>query len=536
MEEMLERWRRGDTQPVWQHCCSFLDLSLEEFVAVQEHKWREQMDRLCRCPLGKRLVGDKPPRDLAEFRERVPFTTYKDYEPYLSERREDVLPEKPYTWMRTSGVGGREKWIPLTEAQYHVGVDGMFTAFVLSTARGRGVFSLRYRDIMFYGVAPPPWGSGVGFFGIIEKWGIRSVPTTEQVLSIDSMGLRAIAGFQGALRNGLHVMPALPSVLASVGDAFEASSRSMVSFRHLPSAWRMLKGYTKSRLARRPMLPRDVWNLKSVMVGGADLQAFEEKIERQWGKKPHEMYVNSEFGGPFAMQTWTRKALTPMPHVGLLEFIPEDEWAKNQNDPSYRPSTVLLDGVEPGKGYELIFSSFNGGVMVRYRPGDMVRFVAMEDEEADVSLPQLVFWSRADKLIDIGGFTRLDEKTLWLALEDARVPYRGWIARKELVDGQPLLHVYVATDAGGATRDEVESRLHDSLKKYDTSYADLETHLGMKPLTLTYLPPDTLAKYDLERQLAGSDPGHMKELHMQPPEEAVNRILEIAQETQESAA
>ncbi|MDY6917835.1 MAG: GH3 auxin-responsive promoter family protein, partial [Chloroflexota bacterium] len=196
--------------------------------------------------------------------------------------------------------------------------------------------------------------------------------------------------------------------------------------------------------------------------------------------------------------------MTPMPHVGLLEFIPEDEWAKSQQDPSYMPSTVLLDGVSPGKRYELIFSSFNGGVMVRYRPGDMVRFVAMEDKEADVWLPQLVFWSRADKLIDIGGFTRLDEKTLWLGLEDAQVPYKGWIARKETVDSRSLLHVYIATDAGSDTRDEVESRLHDSLKKYDVSYADLEIQLGMKPLILTFLPPDTLAKYDLERQLAGS--------------------------------
>ncbi|MDY6916742.1 MAG: GH3 auxin-responsive promoter family protein, partial [Chloroflexota bacterium] len=115
----------GDTHPVWRHCCSFLDLSLEEFVAVQEHKWREQMDLLCRCPLGRRLVGDRPPRDLAEFSERVPFTTYDDYEPELSERQEDVLPEKPHTWMRTSGIGDREKWIPLTEAQYHVGIDGI---------------------------------------------------------------------------------------------------------------------------------------------------------------------------------------------------------------------------------------------------------------------------------------------------------------------------------------------------------------------------------------------------------------------------
>ena len=535
MEDVLERWRRGYTSPIWQHCCSFLDLSLEEFIDVQKHKWKEQMARLCACQLGRSIVGDTPPRDLAEFKEKVPFTTYDDYEPYLTERREDVLPEKPYIWACSSGIGGRIKWVPLTRAMYDVTIDSLFAAFLLATAKRRGVFSLRYNDILFCGVAPPPWGSGVAFFGIVEKYGLRTVPTLEQVKSIDTLGLRAIAGFQAALRHGLHVIPAFPSSLVTIGDNFEGAARSAISWHQLSGAYRILKGLLKSNIARRPMLPRDVWNLKAVMAFGADLQAFEKKIEWQWGKRPHDMYVNVEFTGPFAMQTWTRKAMTPMPHVGLLEFIPESEWVRNQEDPSYKPATVLLDQVSAGERYELVFTSFNGGVLVRYRPGDMIKIVSMEDEEAYIKLPQLVFWSRADKLIDIGGFTRLDEKTLWLALEEAQVPYEGWIARKEVHQGQPLLHVYVPTQAPIADREMMESQLHQSLKKYDNSYADLEKHLKMKPLRLTFLPPGTLAKYDAERQLAGADPGHMKELHVQPPEEAVTRILEIARESQEEA-
>ena len=535
MDDMLERWRRGDTSLVWQHCCSFLDLSLEEFVAIQRHKWKEQMACLCESELGRRIVGDKPPRDLDEFRERVPFTTYDDYEPFLSQKREDVLPGKPYTWARSSGVGGRVKWIPLTREMYDVAIDSLFAAVLLSTAMGRGVFSLRCNDIMFCGVAPPPWGSGVAFFGIIEKYGLRSVPTLEQVRSIDNMGLRAIVGFRGALRNGLQVMPALPSVLVAVGDSFETAARSSLNPRQPATAMRIVRGLLRSRIAGRAMLPRDVWNLKSVMAFGADLQAFEGRIAGQWGKKPHDMYVNVEFAGPFAMQTWTRDGMTPMPHVGLLEFIPEDEWSKSREDPSYKPATVLLDGVRPNERYELVFTSFNGGVLVRYRPGDMIKVTALQDEAAGVKLPQMVFWSRADKLVNIGGFTRIDEKTLWLALEQGSVPYTGWIARKEGVEGQSVLHVYLETTAPSSARENAEMSLHENLKKLDVSYGDLETHLKMKPLRLTFLPPGTLAKYDVERQAAGADAGHMKELHMQPPEDAVRRILEIAAECGEGA-
>jgi len=532
MEEMLERWRRGDPNPVWEHCCSFLDLSLDEFMAIQKHKWKEQMARLCACSLGRSIVGETPPADLDEFKERVPFTTYDDYEPYLTEQREDVLPEKPYTWARTSGQGGRTKWIPLTETMYHVAIDGMFAAFVLATAKRRRVFSLKHGDIFFYGVAPPPWGSGVAFSGIAQKYGLRTVPTLEQVEAIDNMQLRAVVGFQGALANGLHVMPALPSVLVKVGDTFDRAARSSLSFRQPLAAYRILKGLLKSRIARRPTLPRDVWNLKAVMVGGADLQAFAQRIEWQWGKRPYEIYLNVEFGGPFAMQTWTRKAMTPLPHLGLLEFVPESEWAKSQADPTYKPATVLLDGVSAGQRYELVFTTFNGGVLVRYRPGDMVKVVSLADADTGIALPQLVFWSRADKLIDIGGFTRLDEKTMWSALEEAQVPYEGWIARKEASAGESILAVYVATQAPAEDRERMEERLHAALKKSDSSYADLERHLSMKPLRLTFLPSGTLAKYDAERQLAGADPGHMKELHMQPPEEATKRILEIAEEAE----
>ncbi len=534
MEEMLERWRRGDTGPVWRHCCSFLDLSLDEFMAIQTHKWKEQMARLCSCPLGSSIVGDTPPADLDEFRERVPFTTYDDYEPYLTEHREDVLPEKPLTWMRTSGQGGRPKWIPLTRAMHDVAIDSLFAAILLATAKGREVFSLRYGDILFCGVAPPPWGSGVAFFGIVEKYGLRSVPTLEQVRAIDNMGLRAVVGFQGALKQGLHVIPAIPSVLAAVGDSFDGAARSSLSIRELRPAYRILKGMMKSRIAGRPMFPKDVWNLKGVMTMGADLQAFESRIEQQWGKRPHDMYVNVEFAGPFAMQTWTRTAMTPMPHVGLLEFIPDSERARSQADPDYKPATVLLDRVSAGERYELVFTSFNGGVMVRYRPGDMIKIESLRDEQAGVDLPQLSFWSRADKLIDIGGFTRLDEKTVWSALEEARVPYQGWIAAKEAVRNQSILHVYVATQAPAAEREAMEERLHAALKKFDSSYADLERHLSVNPLRLTFLPPATLTTYDAERQLAGADPGHMKELHMQPPEEAITRILQIAEELREA--
>ena len=42
----------------------------------------------------------------------------------------------------------------------------------------------------------------------------------------------------------------------------------------------------------------------------------------------------------------------------------------------------------------------------------------------------MVFSTRADDIIDVGGFSHLSEKTLWLAIENLDIPYTDWRARK----------------------------------------------------------------------------------------------------------
>ena len=526
MSTAIDRWQFGDTKGVWEQCCSFLDLTVEEFMAVQERMWKEQMYLLGKSELGMKVLGGKVPQTLDEFKESVPLTTYDDYEPFLSARKEDVLPEKPHVWACTSGVGGRIKWIPITKRMYDVCIDTVFAVFALSTAKGRADFSLRYRDIVFYGVAPPPWASGVALWGFIERYGLRAIPSIEEVSATSDLALRAQKGFQLALRLGLDLMPAFPSVLVKIGEEFGQRGGGSKAILHPAVAYRILKGLIKSKAAGRPMLPRDIWKPKGLAVTGMDLRAFEKKILYYWGKHPYDFYINTEFSAPIAVQTWTLKGMTPTPQVGLLEFIPESERVKLEDDPTYKPQTVFLDGVTVGESYELAFTNFNGGIFIRYRAGDMITIVAPGDEEAGIKLPQLVFRGRADKLIDIAGFTRLDERTIWLALEDSGINYDGWMAKKETENEESILHIYLGTDMN-IESSELGQRLHDSLKKFDASYKDIEDLLGMKPIRVTPLPLGTFSKYNMERLAQGADPGHFKEIHMQPPQEVINRIMQL---------
>ena len=94
MTTEAELFKEGKYEELWERCCGFIDLSLEDFISIQRRLLLEQLELLKRCELGKVVMRGATPRTLEEFREQVPLTTYDDYAPYLLKRRMDVLPKK----------------------------------------------------------------------------------------------------------------------------------------------------------------------------------------------------------------------------------------------------------------------------------------------------------------------------------------------------------------------------------------------------------------------------------------------------------
>ena len=163
------------------------------------------------------------------------------------------------------------------------------------------------------------------------------------------------------------------------------------------------------------MLPQDLWPAKAVVAGGTDTAIYRDKITYYWGKIPYELYLATDVG-IIAVQSWTKKAMTFLPFFSFFEFLPEQELIKSQEDNNYQPSTVLLDEVKEGECYEIVASNFYGLPFLRYRSGDLIQIVALKDEETGIQIPQMVFKSRVNDIIDIASFTRLDEKTIETAL------------------------------------------------------------------------------------------------------------------------
>ena len=82
-------------EELWQRYCSFLELSVEQFMETQEHLLKEQIELVAESSLARKIMGNNKPSSIEEFRRLVPLTTFEDYEAPLNKHQEDVLAVKP---------------------------------------------------------------------------------------------------------------------------------------------------------------------------------------------------------------------------------------------------------------------------------------------------------------------------------------------------------------------------------------------------------------------------------------------------------
>jgi hypothetical protein len=533
---LLDLLREGRKRELWQMCCGFIDLSLEQFMAIQRRLLLEQIELLKNCELGRKIMHGAMPETVEEFREQVPLTTYADYLPELVEKRGDVLPAKAARWVRTSGHTGEYdiKWLPMTEDFLFEHQKAATGTALFSMCNGRGdIFKVKEHLKMLYTVGPPEYASGL------------CVELTQQALNYDLLPSNADeivsfrekiqAGFSEALYRGLDGFGGLSSVLVAVGEQLKQQS-GRISIRSLlshPSAlFRVTRALVKSKLARRPILPRDLWPVKVIGGGGTDCAIFGKRVKELWGRYPLEAYGSTE-GGMCATQTWDYEGMSFFPSLNFFEFIPEREWFKWQLDHSYQPKTVLLDEVRAGETYELVITNLHGGILTRYRVGDMIKISSLRNEKLNIDIPQMVFHSRADELIDISGFGRLTEGIIWEAIENAGIPYTDWTARKETIGDRAILHIYLELkDEYIAGEQGIASAIHDQLKKLDSKYHyniygifdGSQTMLDLRPVEVTFLPQGAFSSYIAQRQAEGAALGHLKPPHINSSDKVLSLL------------
>lgn len=510
----------------WHRFCGFLDLSLAGFMDVQRQRLMDALPALAASALGQGLIGSRLPRSVEEFRTTVRLTDYENYTPVFDSGRGAELPRQPVFWARTSRRNAEETNIPYTKEAFDQLMEACIAAFILASSDRPGGSKLRPRDRVLYNLPPLPFLSGKLAEGMEDRVSLQ--PVLDHRLA-DSMDFhdKVRAGFDSALDGGVQAVASMTSVLLKMGQSFE-SRQSKGGLRKVwkrpRTAYRLVRGVLTAKAKRRKLLPRDLWPVKALICWGIDTNVHRDALRRYWGAEPFEFLATTE-GGIMAMQGWNKKGMTFLPHVNFLEFIPDDELARERRSPNLDPATHVMDELQPGHSYEVVITSLNGMPFVRYRTGELVEVIAADDAETGVILPQFSFVGRADRIIDIEGFTRLDESTLDRAVSAVAGGAIEWTARKELEGDSPILRVYAE---GVEDVTAFGSALHESLVAEDAYYRDLQTMLEVQPLRVTGVASGTFRTFYENRRRKGYALDVRSMPRVNPNDEEIAELLDAS--------
>ncbi|KPK15707.1 MAG: hypothetical protein AMK69_26900, partial [Nitrospira bacterium SG8_3] len=217
--------RENRKREVWMKHCGFINLSVEEFMEIQNRLMLEQLHLLNNSIIGKEIMGENEISSVEEFREKVPLTTYKDYAKYMEEKNEDVLPVKPHAWARSSGRTSPSgfKRIPITKQMYDNLAEPTISALIMASCTQEGDIRLERFDKLLLATPPPPYISGLGSYSARDQVEISYLPPLEEGDQME-FAERIAVGFKMAMKEGLDHFYGVASVLAAMGERFESQT------------------------------------------------------------------------------------------------------------------------------------------------------------------------------------------------------------------------------------------------------------------------------------------------------------------------
>ena len=499
---------------LWKEYCGFLDLTIEEFMAIQNRLMLEQISKWKASGIGKAILKGRNPETIEEFRKMVPLTSYEDYADSLSLKDKSILPDDPVIWIQTTWEGGRHaiKLAPYTRSMLETYQNNMLGCLMLSTSSGRGDFDVNPKDTILYALAPLPYATGIFPLLLNDAISIEFLPPVKEAQKM-SFSERNKKGFKMGLKKGIDFFFGVGSVtyyvslsIASLGSGHKSGggSRSGDGKKKISISpamvIRLLKAKHICRKEGRDLLPKDLFRLKGFMCAGTDNRLYRDDLEKLWGVRPMEIFAGTE---PTCIGTeiWSRDGMYFFPDACFYEFIPEKEMERSLADSSYEPSTCLMNEVEEGEKYELVISVLKGGVFMRYRVGDVYRCIALENERDHVRFPRFEYIDRIPTVIDIAGFTRITENSISRVIGLSGLNVKEWTAAKEVTENKrPFLHMYVEMEpeclfSSAVTVNILKEHMGVYFKYVDEDYKDLKKILGIDPLEITILRCGTFDAY-----------------------------------------
>jgi len=494
-----DKLKAFDKEQIWNEYCGFLDLSIKEYMYIQNRLMEEQLSAWKASGLGHKLLRGADPRNIDEFREVMPLTDYYDYSEILLARKSDMLPGEPIIWIQTTWEGGFRpiKVAPYTREMLNTYKHNIVSITMLASGRAKYDFSINRGDRVLYGGAPLPYATGL-IPSLLDE-DIQFVWLPDADANSMSFSERIKAGFSMAMHGGIDYFFAIGSVANYITENFGKATGGKHGSVSLPIAFRYLKAKYYNKKNGTQMMPGDIFNIKGFVATGTDANCYKDSLSKAWGVDPIEIAAGTE-STCIATGTWEQRGMVFFPDSCFYEFIPEAEMRRSLADKDYKPRTCLMDEVRTGESYELVISVFHGGAFMRYRIGDMYRCVSTETG----GLPRFTFIDRIPTIIDIAGFTRITEASIEEVITISKLNIGDWLAKKEYDgNGIPFLHMYVefppeAQGSDVTKKQIITEHLSVYFKYFDSDYNDLKKLLGMEPLVITILKYGTIAAYRQE--------------------------------------
>ncbi len=487
--------KRRELTQIWQEYCGFLDMDMDQYMEMQHRLLAEQLHLWTTSGLGQRILRGKTITSLEAFRKEMPLTSYEDYADLLLDQSSDLLPEEPLLWIETTweGLGNAVKRAPYTRGMLENFKHNMIAFVLLSRASKRGDIPIKPYEKVLHGCAPLPYLSGLIPYVIQDESAFEMVPPMKTAERL-SFSEKNKLGFKMGLRTGLDYFFSMGSIAYYISKSLcdMASSGSGGGSHHLSPKilWKMMKAKNTAKQENRQILPKDLYDLQSMICSGTDNRCYKDELEAMWGIRPFEVFLGTE-PTCIGTETWNRDGMYFFPDGCFYEFIPQAEMLKSFDDKTYVPKTYVMDEVVIGELYELVITNFKGGAFARYRVGDMYRCVALHSVADNTKIPRFEYVDRVPTVIDIGGFTRITENSISRAIALSRLSLQDWIATKEFnEDGHPFLHMYVEMSPQSIATHALSCKILEEhlgiyFKYIDHDYEDLKKILGMNPLEIT---------------------------------------------------
>lgn len=488
---------------LWNEYCGYLDLSLSEYMYIQNRLMTEQIELWSKSPLGKSILKGSAPKTIEEFRKAVPLTDYFDYADILFTRDASLLPEPPVIWIETTWEGGFRpiKIAPYTRRMLDSYKHNIMAMAMLVSGKGKEDFNIKPGHRFLYGGAPLPYETGLIPSLMNEEMRFEWLPDSDEYADL-SFSQRMKKGFKMAFNGGIDYFFAMGSVANYITENFDKQISSGGGSGRVQVSPVIAARYLKAKIAckkeHRKIKPVDLFRITGFACTGTDGKCYRDRLADAWGVTPVEVAAGTE-STCVGCDTWEQKGMVFFPDSCFYEFIPESEMLRSLENPSYKPMTCLMDGVKKGGNYEIVISVLHGGAFMRYRIGDVYQCT---DIGKDGGLPRFTYLDRIPTVIDVAGFTRITENSINEVIRISKLGIGDWIACKEYGENNtPFLHMYLeitpeARASDVVTKQVLTEHLSVYFRYFDSDYKDLKKLLNIEPLQISVLPHGSISSFE----------------------------------------